>query len=96
MGAGANAEPHVPVLLQDCLDLLEPTRGGCFVDCTLGAGGHARAILERLPASARLICIDQDVRAHDEAARSGLAADPTCAWSAGTLKRSVSCCSKKA
>ena len=76
MSAGANAEPHVPVLLQDCLDLLEPTRGGCFVDCTLGAGGHARAILERLPASARLICIDQDVRAHDEAARSGLAADP--------------------
>ena len=68
--------PHVPVLLHETIAALAPERGGVFVDCTLGAGGHSRAILERLPADARLFCVDQDQRAHDEAQASGLADDP--------------------
>ena len=76
MGTGADTRPHIPVLLDDCLRVLAPERGGIFVDCTLGAGGHAQAILDRLPDDARLLCIDQDQRAHDEAMRSGLALDP--------------------
>ena len=49
---------HVPVLLDEVLQLLVPERGGVFVDCTVGLGGHARALLER--GAHRLIGIDRD------------------------------------
>ena len=55
-------ERHVPVLLEQAVELLAPERGGVFVDCTLGLGGHARAILTRGP-QARLLGIDRDPRA---------------------------------
>lgn len=54
---------HVPVLLHEVLDLLEPARGGIFVDGTLGGGGHAEAVLQRLPADGSLIGIDRDAEA---------------------------------
>jgi len=53
---------HVPVLVEECLRFLEPERGGLFVDCTVGLGGHAEAILERGP-RARLLAIDRDPEA---------------------------------
>ena len=46
---------HIPVLLDETLTLLYPERGGVFVDGTLGGGGHAEAVLQRLPADGRLI-----------------------------------------
>ena len=46
---------HTPVLLTETLALLSPERGGTFVDGTLGGGGHAEAVLERLPQDGRLI-----------------------------------------
>ncbi|HEY7171362.1 MAG TPA: 16S rRNA (cytosine(1402)-N(4))-methyltransferase RsmH [Vicinamibacterales bacterium] len=49
---------HVPVLTAETLGFLEPERGGLFVDCTVGLGGHARAILDR--GAARLIGLDRD------------------------------------
>ena len=51
---------HIPVLLDETLELLAPARGGIFVDGTLGGGGHAEAVLSRLPESGRLIGIDRD------------------------------------
>ena len=51
---------HIPVLLDETLALLAPERGGIFVDGTLGGGGHAEAVLTRLPDSGRLIGIDRD------------------------------------
>ena len=52
---------HVPVLLAEVLSALEPERGGIFVDGTLGGGGHAEAVLSRLPENnGRLIGIDRD------------------------------------
>jgi 16S rRNA (cytosine1402-N4)-methyltransferase len=49
---------HVPVLLDEVLQLLVPERGGLFVDCTVGLGGHSRAVLQR--GASRLIAIDRD------------------------------------
>jgi 16S rRNA (cytosine1402-N4)-methyltransferase len=49
---------HVPVLLDEVRELLQPQRGGLFVDCTLGLGGHARMVLEH--GATRLIGIDRD------------------------------------
>ena len=51
---------HVPVLLEEVMELLAPERGGIFVDGTLGGGGHAEATLTRMPQSGRLIGIDRD------------------------------------
>jgi 16S rRNA (cytosine1402-N4)-methyltransferase len=49
---------HVPVLLGQVLGVLEPQRGGLFVDCTLGLGGHTRALLET--GATRVIGLDRD------------------------------------
>ena len=51
---------HIPVLLDEVLEYLAPERGGIFVDGTLGGGGHAGAVLSRLPETGRLIGIDRD------------------------------------
>ncbi len=60
---------HVPVLLAEAVELLAPERGGVFVDCTVGAGGHAAALLEAGPAALRLIGVDRDPQALEAAAR---------------------------
>jgi 16S rRNA (cytosine1402-N4)-methyltransferase len=49
---------HVPVMSAEVLAALVPGRGGLFVDCTLGLGGHAAAVLEA--GASRLIGIDRD------------------------------------
>ena len=51
---------HVPIMLAEVLALLRPERGGLFVDGTLGGGGHAMAVLEKLPEDGRLVGIDRD------------------------------------
>jgi len=54
---------HVPVLLNEVIAGLQPQRGGYFVDCTVGLGGHAAAILEKISTSGRLLGIDADPEA---------------------------------
>jgi 16S rRNA (cytosine1402-N4)-methyltransferase len=65
---------HIPVLLNEVLDLLRPRANGAYVDCTFGRGGHAQAILQRLEAGGRLYAFDRDEAA--AAARPDLLADP--------------------
>ena len=52
---------HVPVLVDEVRALLQPERGGTFVDCTVGLAGHARMLLES--GATRLIGIDRDTDA---------------------------------
>jgi 16S rRNA (cytosine1402-N4)-methyltransferase len=49
---------HEPVMVAETVALLEPSRGGLFVDCTVGLGGHARALLEA--GATRLLGLDRD------------------------------------
>jgi 16S rRNA (cytosine1402-N4)-methyltransferase len=52
---------HVPVLTAEVLQYLQPQRGGLFVDCTVGLGGHSRALLEA--GASRIIGFDRDADA---------------------------------
>ncbi|MEA2141844.1 MAG: rRNA (cytosine1402-N4)-methyltransferase [Solirubrobacteraceae bacterium] len=52
--------PHVPVLAGEAIELLDPQPGQTVVDCTFGAGGHARLLGERIGTTGRLIAIDRD------------------------------------
>jgi 16S rRNA (cytosine1402-N4)-methyltransferase len=54
-------QQHVPVLLDEVRALLQPERGGVFVDCTVGLGGHSRMLLDA--GATRLIGIDRDTDA---------------------------------
>jgi 16S rRNA (cytosine1402-N4)-methyltransferase len=51
---------HVPVLAGELIDLVSPAAGETVVDCTFGAGGHARLVADRLGPSGTLVCIDRD------------------------------------
>lgn len=53
-------EYHKPVLVRETLTLLDPRESGVFVDATLGGGGHAVEILERVGPDGVLIGIDRD------------------------------------
>lgn len=59
---------HVPVLTAEVLQYLRPERGGLYVDCTVGLGGHARALLEA--GATRLIGFDRDATALSRASEA--------------------------
>ena len=58
---------HVPVLLEQSLELLAIRPDGIYIDATFGGGGHSRGILARLQ-SGRLIAFDADPQARERAA----------------------------
>jgi 16S rRNA (cytosine1402-N4)-methyltransferase len=52
---------HIPVMTAEVLQHLRPERGGLFLDCTVGLGGHSRALLEA--GASRVIGFDRDLDA---------------------------------
>jgi len=52
---------HVPVMTAEALAFLQPANGGVFLDCTVGLGGHSRAMLEA--GASRVIGVDRDLDA---------------------------------
>ena len=59
---------HEPVMAAEVVTVLDPARGGLFVDCTVGGGGHARALLEG--GADRVLGLDRDGEALAAAART--------------------------
>jgi 16S rRNA (cytosine1402-N4)-methyltransferase len=67
---------HVPVLAGELIDLVDPQPGEVCVDCTVGGGGHARLLADRLGPAGTLIGIDRDPTAEERFA--ALAAEVPC------------------
>ncbi len=52
--------PHIPVLLKETIELLDPKPNDNFIDCTFGRGGHSAAILEKTAPEGIVIGLDWD------------------------------------
>ncbi|MFC1517700.1 16S rRNA (cytosine(1402)-N(4))-methyltransferase RsmH [Candidatus Margulisiibacteriota bacterium] len=57
---------HNPVMLKEALEYLAPKKGGTYIDCTLGRGGHSEAIIIALGSAGKLFGFDQDPTAIQE------------------------------
>lgn len=53
---------HVPVMCREVVEAMRPKKLGHYVDCTFGAGGHSKALMEAEP-DCTLCCIDRDTLA---------------------------------
>ncbi len=60
MSLTASSPVHTPVLVKEAIEGLEVRPGGSYIDCTVGSGGHALAILEKVSPGGRLLSIDAD------------------------------------
>lgn len=56
-------DQHIPVLLAEVLELLDPKAGESYLDLTAGYGGHAREVLKRTAAPDAAVLVDRDERA---------------------------------
>ena len=54
------SEGHLPVMIREVLEVLDPVEGRTYVDATVGLGGHAAMILEKIGQSGRVVGIDRD------------------------------------
>lgn len=66
---GTGRDYHEPVLVEEVLGFLGPSRDGLYLDGTVGGGGHARALLERC-GGCRLIGVDRDPEALEAAGKA--------------------------
>ena len=61
MESGTN--PHIPIMVKEVIQYLQVSKNGTYMDCTIGYGGHAHHILEKLSSNGKLIGIDKDEEA---------------------------------
>jgi 16S rRNA (cytosine1402-N4)-methyltransferase len=61
---------HYPVMREEAIEGLNIKPDGVYCDCTLGGGGHTRLILEKLSEKGRLIAIDRDGAAIENAKKT--------------------------
>jgi 16S rRNA (cytosine1402-N4)-methyltransferase len=57
---------HLPVLLNEVLQYINPRADGRYIDATFGAGGHTRELLERTSPGGRVLAVDQDQTAIEQ------------------------------
>jgi 16S rRNA (cytosine1402-N4)-methyltransferase len=60
---------HIPVMLEEVMNFLQPKANGQYIDGTLGGGGHAGALLERSYPEGRVLGIDSDIQALERVKR---------------------------
>lgn len=60
-----NQNLHIPVLLSEVLEVLNPTKGDTYLDVTAGYGGHARVVTERTLQANNAVLVDRDKNAID-------------------------------
>ncbi|MCX5643003.1 MAG: 16S rRNA (cytosine(1402)-N(4))-methyltransferase RsmH [Candidatus Omnitrophica bacterium] len=58
---------HIPVLTAEVLEILQPGKGGLFIDATTGTAGHSLAMLTAARAAIKLFCLDRDRYSLEEA-----------------------------
>lgn len=51
---------HIPVMLEECLEAMQISSDGIYLDVTMGGGGHTKAILQQLGSKGHLYSVDQD------------------------------------
>ena len=54
------ATMHTPVMVDEVLAQMDIKPGGCYIDATVGGGGHSEAVLQRVGAKGFLLCVDRD------------------------------------
>jgi len=54
---------HIPVMVKEVLGILDPQEKGVYLDCTIGAGGHSKAIMEKMGGKVKIVGIDIDEEA---------------------------------
>ena len=59
----AGTSPHIPIMVKEVIQHLQIFKNGTYIDCTIGYGGHAHHILDRLSLNGKLIGIDKDEEA---------------------------------
>lgn len=62
--ADSEQSSHITVLLAEAVDALAIKKGGTYIDCTFGRGGHSKRILSQLGPKGRLFAIDRDMAAY--------------------------------
>jgi len=67
MGVKTSTPTHIPVLVRETIETLAVQPGGRYIDCTVGGGGHATAILEHSSPGGQLLGIDADPKAIEKA-----------------------------
>ena len=59
----ADTWQHIPILANEIADLLLQNKSGCYLDGTLGLGGHSKIFLSRLDSNAKILGLDKDSKA---------------------------------
>ena len=61
--AKSGTSPHIPIMVKEVIQYLQVFKNGTYLDCTIGYGGHALHILEKLSPNGKLIGVDKDEEA---------------------------------
>ena len=59
----SGTNPHTPIMVKEVIQYLQVSKNGTYLDCTVGYGGHALHILEKLSSNGKLIGVDKDEEA---------------------------------